>query len=53
MGMNKKQVLMFMWEQGESRMKERRFLTFLSVESVFLTNFDGVRTSSLLFVTAL
>lgn len=34
-------------------MKECRFLTFLSVESVFLTNIDGVRTSSLLFVTAL
>lgn len=51
--MNKKQVLRFMWEQGESRMKECRFLTFLSVESVFLTNIDGVRTSSLLFVTTL
>lgn len=53
MGLSKKQALRFMLEQVESRMKECRILTFLSVESVFLTNIDGVRTSSLLFAAAL
>lgn len=53
MELNKKKVLRFMWEQVENRIKECRFLTFLSVESVLLTNIDGVTTSSLLFITAL
>lgn len=49
---NKKQVLRFLWEQGEGRMEECRFLPFPSVGSVFPTDVSGVRTLSLLFATA-